>query len=260
MKQKLLLIILPTLLFCATIQAQKVWDFSNETIWPLSTGILGTSNGGTPIVVDQLTLQPHTTSDNFGEVGASSVDFGDGFVSTNRFRTNGSAGGTTELPIRRFLKFVVSGTCDIKIWYVAGGVSSRTLYVSDGVAVINSVTTDADPAVPGTLTASYTGSGGDIYIYGSNNYSLYKIEVTGAQVLGLNPEKTAISTKVESAGNRIYVSNVKTVTEINIYSITGSLVKTVKTNRDLDFAFKSGLWIATVKTEEGQKSVKLLVK
>jgi hypothetical protein len=258
MKQKLLLIILPTLLFCATIQAQKVWDFSNETIWPLTSGIPAL---GGAIVVDQLTLQPHTSSDNFGEVAASAVDFGDGFVSTNRFRTNGSAGGTPELPIRRFLKFTVSGACDVKIWYVAGGTSSRTLYVSDGATLINSVTTntDPDPAVPGTLTASYTGSGGDIYISGSNNYSLYKIEVTGATVLGLNKNKV-VTTNIQSAGNRIYVSDVKTAAEINIYSITGALVKSIKTNQDTDFSFKSGLWIATVKTSEGQKSVKLLVK
>ncbi|WP_415864445.1 T9SS type A sorting domain-containing protein [Thalassobellus suaedae] len=58
----------------------------------------------------------------------------------------------------------------------------------------------------------------------------------------------------------MYVSNVKSSTDINIYSITGALVKSLKTNKDTNFEFKSGLWIATVKTEEGQKSVKLFTR
>jgi len=73
-------------------------------------------------------------------------------------------------------------------------------------------------------------------------------------------EVSAVTTNVKSIGNRIYVSNVKSTTEVNIYSITGALVKSFKTNTDTDFNFKTGLWIATVKTFEGQKAVKLLTK
>ena len=69
-----------------------------------------------------------------------------------------------------------------------------------------------------------------------------------------------VSTEVKAIGNRIYVSNVKSASEINIYSITGALVKSFKTTENTDFSFKSGIWIATVKTFEGQKSVKLLTK
>ncbi|HEX9600249.1 MAG TPA: T9SS type A sorting domain-containing protein, partial [Mariniflexile sp.] len=56
-----------------------------------------------------------------------------------------------------------------------------------------------------------------------------------------------------------YVSNVKSSTEVKIYAITGALVKEFKTNSNMDFVLKSGLYIATVKTAEGQKSVKLLL-
>ncbi|AXP80127.1 hypothetical protein CJ739_1034 [Mariniflexile rhizosphaerae] len=68
-----------------------------------------------------------------------------------------------------------------------------------------------------------------------------------------------VSTDVQAVGNRIYVSNVKSSTEVKIYAITGALVKEFKTSSDVDFSFKSGLYIATVKTAEGQKSVKLLL-
>ncbi|UKM63925.1 T9SS type A sorting domain-containing protein [Flavobacteriaceae bacterium GSB9] len=73
-------------------------------------------------------------------------------------------------------------------------------------------------------------------------------------------EVSNVSSNVRAIGNRVYVSDVKSSTEINIYSMTGALVKTIKTNTNTDFNFSTGLWIATVKTVEGTKAVKLLVK
>ena len=87
-----------------------------------------------------------------------------------------------------------------------------------------------------------------------------KIYVNGVYSKTLSTENNIrVSTDVQAVGNRIYVSNVKSSTEVKIYAITGALVKEFKTNSDMDFAFKSGLYIATVKTAEGQKSVKLLL-
>ncbi|MFL1011717.1 hypothetical protein [Flavisericum labens] len=73
-------------------------------------------------------------------------------------------------------------------------------------------------------------------------------------------EFSNVSSNVRAIGSRIYVSDVKSSTEVNIYSMTGALVKTIKTNTETNFNFSSGLWIATVKTLEGTKAVKLLVK
>lgn len=87
-----------------------------------------------------------------------------------------------------------------------------------------------------------------------------KVYVNGVYSKTLSVDKKAqVPTDVKAVGNRIYVSNVKTSTDIKIYSITGALVKEFKTNTDTDFEFKSGLYIATIKTVEGQKSVKLLL-
>lgn len=257
MKQKLLLLILPVLFFTVTTQAQKTWNFSEETIWPISAGIPA---AGGPVVVDQLTIVPHSSSDNMAQIENSSVDFGDGFTSARRFKTNGSGGASGAMPTVRYIKFTVSGNCDVKIWYAAGGTSERTLFISDGTNVLNSFVANANPVVPGTITASFTGgASSDIYVYGSNNFSLYKIEVTGATVLSNKKFNSLISANINAVGSRIYVSNVKTATDISIYSITGALVKTFKTNSDTDFSLKSGLYVATIKTVEGQKSVKLLL-
>lgn len=73
-------------------------------------------------------------------------------------------------------------------------------------------------------------------------------------------EVSNVSSNVRAIGNKVYVSDVKSPTEINIYSLSGALVKTIKTNTDRNFTFKTGLWIVTVKTFEGTKAVKLLIK
>ncbi|MFD0990096.1 T9SS type A sorting domain-containing protein [Mariniflexile jejuense] len=87
-----------------------------------------------------------------------------------------------------------------------------------------------------------------------------KIYVNGVYSKTLSVEKnTRVSTDVKAIGNRVFISNVKSSTDIKIYTITGALVKEFKTNSDMDFVFNSGLYIATVKTAEGQKSVKLLL-
>ncbi|WNH10586.1 T9SS type A sorting domain-containing protein [Thalassobellus suaedae] len=88
-----------------------------------------------------------------------------------------------------------------------------------------------------------------------DNYELYRIDT-----LGLDGKLSTVSSNVRAIGNRIYISNVKTSTEVQVYSLTGALVKSFKTTNDTDFNFKSGLYIATIKTFEGQKSVKLIVK
>ncbi|MFI1744114.1 T9SS type A sorting domain-containing protein [Thalassobellus sediminis] len=88
-----------------------------------------------------------------------------------------------------------------------------------------------------------------------------KIYVNGVYSKTLGLEKnTRVSTDVKAVNNRVYISNVKSQTEVKIYNITGALVKSIKTNEDTNFTFKSGLWIATVKNAEGQKSVKLLTR
>ncbi|MGY5355638.1 hypothetical protein [Wenyingzhuangia sp. IMCC45467] len=69
---------------------------------------------------------------------------------------------------------------------------------------------------------------------------------------------SAVTSTVKSKGSRVFVSDVKYATKVNIYSITGELVKTVETKEDMEFEFQSGVWIATIKTVEGVKSVKFI--
>tara|TARA_R110002096_G_scaffold231963_1_gene421836 strand:- start:2446 stop:3279 length:834 start_codon:yes stop_codon:yes gene_type:complete len=275
MKQKLLLFILPMLLLTVTIQAQtKIWDFGGDpaytspeqiAMWPIAAF---NAAEATTVEKDKLFLVGDSSGDKFGQIenaGGATWDAGTGdeYTSVNRFKFNGGSNPTDNLPAYSYMYFPVTGAVDVKIWFRSGSSSDteRILYISDGTTLLNSHQV-VGTGEPQTITASYTGTGGNIYIYDSNSFNLYKIVVTGAGasdlVLSASDFKSPVSTNIKAIGDRIYVSNVKLNTEVNIYSITGALVKSFKTNADTDFEFKSGLYIATVKTIEGQKAVKLL--
>lgn len=88
--------------------------------------------------------------------------------------------------------------------------------------------------------------------------------VTGDDNLGEAPNLSVedfqpeLGSNVRAIGNRIYVSNVTSKTEVKIFSITGQLVKSLEVTRDTNFEFRTGVYIATVKSAEGKKSVKLI--
>lgn len=276
MKQKLLLIILSVLIF-GTLSAQtKVWDFGGDpnytsadqiALWPVAAF---NAAEGTTTEKDKLFLVGDSSGDKFGQIenaGGKTWDAGtsDEYTAINRFKFNGGSDPVDALPSHSYMYFPVTGAVDVKIWFRSGSSSAdRTLYISDGTTVLNSFDAIVDDTEPETITASYAGTGGNIYIYDSNSFNLYKIVVTGPGaadlVLGVNDRLSAVSTDIKAIGSKIYVSNVRTSTEINIYNITGALVKSFKTNEDMDFTFRQGLYIATVKTDEGQKSVKLLTR
>lgn len=86
-----------------------------------------------------------------------------------------------------------------------------------------------------------------------------KTTVTATPSLSLN-SASAVTTDIKAVGRKVYVSNVKFKTDINIYSITGALIKTLSTRTSTNFDLKPGLWIVTVNTIEGAKSVKILCK
>ncbi|MCH4551705.1 T9SS type A sorting domain-containing protein [Aestuariibaculum lutulentum] len=263
MKKQLLFSAILGIAFSLTTSAQKVWDLANDTTnWPVSAGI--TAAGG-PVVVDNLAIYPHSSSDNMAQIESSSSSFTDGFTGANRFKTNGSGGVDPSngeyLPSVRYLKFSVLGACTIKVWCRSGGSSARSLYITDGTSLIaEQAATDSSTYY--ILEGSYTGGAGSIYIFGSNNFSLYKIEVTaniGTTTLSLD-NASPVSTNLKAIGSKVYVSNVISKTDINIYSLTGALVKSISTTSDMNFDFRSGLYIATIKTSEGEKTMRIFVK
>ncbi|MEY3501708.1 MAG: hypothetical protein RL308_3381 [Bacteroidota bacterium] len=267
MKKTLLLLIFPLLFSASYVEAQtKVWDFGNNLggFWPLSAGI-----GSTEIIVDNLGLFPIATNTNFGAITASSATFSDGYVGANRFQLNGGGGGTAGnlLPSQRYVYFTVDGACTVKVWFKTGSNgNARTVLVTNGTTLLGSGTsgTVAGPNDLVIITANVSAANaavGKIYIYGDTTSSnLYKIEVTGANVLANNDFQHEASVNVFSNGKLVNLANVVSETQVNVYNMTGALVKSFSTSTDMNFDLNSGFYIVNVKSAEGQKSVKVLIK
>ena len=262
MKKKLLILTLLIVACFATTNAQdKVWDFGNDrTTWPETDGI-----GTSPKIVDNLGLYPIADKENFGKVNTSSATFSDGYTATHRFQLNGSGGVEDPVffPKQRYLFFPVTSDCKVKVWFKTGSNgTARTVVVTNGNSLLGSETTNTgtndDYAI---VTVNSTGSG-MVYIYGLESNNLYKVEVSPASAIGTTTlsvdAESLVTTNVKAAGERVFVYNVELETEINIFSLTGALVKQIKTSTNTDFSMKAGLWIARIKTDKGEKSIKLL--
>ncbi|CAH8282674.1 putative secreted protein (Por secretion system target) [Mariniflexile fucanivorans] len=70
--------------------------------------------------------------------------------------------------------------------------------------------------------------------------------------------KTSSKVNLAAYGGKVYISNVKSNTQINIYNITGALVKSIATKNDTNFDFINGLFIVKIKDADGKKTVKLI--
>jgi hypothetical protein len=76
--------------------------------------------------------------------------------------------------------------------------------------------------------------------------------------LGTNKYDAVTSVNAYANKNNIVVSNVKSNTQVFVYAINGSLIKSFETKADTNFNLNAGIWIVVLKDTEGQKSVKLL--
>lgn len=265
MRKKLLLVILPMLLFVATIDAQnKVWDFGNDTAnWPVSSAALTAET-----TVDGLTLVPGGGS-SFGVVEANSAIWFSGeaneYTAVNRWKSGGNSNvdpsdGVTFMPTRRYITFPVDGPVSVKIWFRQGGTSTpRDLWVTNGTAEVTHHTGlgDTDPRY---IEANYLGAAGNLYVFFAGNaYNLYKLEISST-LLSVNNFSSPVSTNLFATKGKIIINNVSKNSEIKIYNILGGLVKDFTTKNNTEFNIKSGLYFATIKTSEGKKSIKLLVE
>ncbi|GGD23744.1 T9SS type A sorting domain-containing protein [Flavobacterium orientale] len=270
MKKKLLFMVFAALAITttATNAQTTVWDFGNSTDWPENSGY------STNTVVNNFGIFPGQDLSgnayaNTGqlEIGQNSGAFPDGFTATKRFKFNGSSYETGFLPVttpptKRYFYFAVAGPVTVKVWFRTGGSGTRTLYITDGTNLVGSLGSDSsnDRLI---LTANYTGTSGNLYISCDAACNIMKIEVTGAlgttQTLSVN-DFDQIATKVHSYKNQVFVSNVLTATEVKVYNVLGALVKSFTTSSDTDFQLnQTGVFVVNVKTDEGEKSVKVLL-
>ena len=264
MKKKLLSFVITCLVLTTISFAQtKVWDFGNDTAnWPLNS--VGYFDN---VLNDNLGINWNvnsSTASSIGIIEASPKTFPDSYIGANRFKLNGGGGvDPTQgvyMPTQRYVYFATVGNCTIKVWFRTGGSGTRTLYVTDGNSIVGSLagTNSSDGLI---LETTYTGSATNLYIFGDQSCNLYKIEVTGAlgtTTLGSDTFKNKLAVNAYTFDNQVYISNIISDTKVNVYNITGQLIKSLNTSTDTNFELNnSGFYIVNMESSEGKKSVKI---
>lgn len=260
MKKSLLLLAFSVVATVGTVKAQTTWDFSSAA-WPVTAGET------TATVKNNLGLVPGPPSVvNFAQVEANAATFPDGFSASKRFKLNGggyTSTGTSATPTQRYIVIKVNGNSLVNVWYKNGGGNDRTLYIGNGSAVLGSKTysNSSDGLI---YTFEYTGPAGNLYIYGDQSLNLYKITATnvGTTTLGVNDVRKEMKASVYTSGSKVFVSNLESKnTQINVFNANGSLVKSLTSSSDANFDINTkGLYIVNLKSEAGERSVKVLVR
>ncbi|WP_312418875.1 T9SS type A sorting domain-containing protein [Epilithonimonas sp.] len=259
MKKSLLLLAFAVVATVENVKAQTTWDFSSAA-WPIVSG-------ETAKVKNNLALVPGPeTVVNFAQVESNSATFTDGYTATKRFKLNGggfTSTGVNTTPTQRYVYFKTNGNSSISVWYKNGGSGDRTLYIGTGTAILASKTySNSTDAI--IYTYDYVGPARYIYIYGDQSLNLYKITATnvGTTVLGVNDVKKDMKAKVYSSGSKVYVSDLDSKnTQVSIFSANGILIKSANVSADANFEVNSkGLYFVNLKSEAGEKSVKVLLQ
>ncbi len=241
----------------------KTWDFSDTT--KFTAGAISTDT-----TIDGLSFV--TGGSNLTIATNSLATFEDGYAPTQRLQFGGNsysgstnpAVGTTSMPTRRYTQFAVAGNAVIKLWARGGG-ANRSILISDGAGKVLSSTTfagngNADIAV---VSYTYTGSAGNIIVStGSGDNSLYKIEYTDNSTLAVGDVKSGVKASAFSIGNKVYVKDLASKnTMVNVYSANGVLVKSLNASADTSFEINGkGVYFVNLKSEAGERSVKVLLK
>lgn len=265
MKKTLLLMLVGVMSTTFTMKAQitlpKTWDFANDTTnWPLNSG-----TGVADKTIDQLGLfsKGDGSITNFGAITATSYTFSDSYSGANRLQLNGagypSSPGFVTTPTQRYLYFDVSGSVTVTVWFRSGSNSAaRTVFITDGSAVLGQKTTDA-AGTGEILTANKTTAGTQrLYVYGDSACNIYKITVT-AGTLGTN-NNTPDAGKIFTTGKTVHVSNVLAATTVSVFTMNGVLVKSVESKGDVSFDLNPGIYLVNTSSVRGSKSQKVIVK
>lgn len=208
-----------------------------------------------------LVLYDTQLNNTFNTVGVTPVFTG--AVKSGRLAFNGTGNAT-----RRYYTIALTAGQTVTIYWKSNLIAAGTLTVTppSGSSV---ATTSAYPAVSGTpdfkttkITADIAGNYtiGD-YAGKMETYRIYLADVNaGIYSLANNNFEGGASLDVFSVKNQVYVTNIVSDTQVNVYSLTGALVKSITTSNDINFDLNSGFYIVNLKSAEGQKSVKVMVK
>ncbi|MDR7208745.1 T9SS type A sorting domain-containing protein [Flavobacterium piscis] len=255
MKRKLLYLTTIVLFTAFSMNAQRSWDMGNNTtLWPASntTALVGTTTVGDPPITE-------VGGAGFALTASKELTWTeDGYTSAQEFKSGGSsAGAASNLPTSRYFSFPVTGPTTVKVWFRVNGTGGRKCQISDGTTLLGELTSE-DVNKPLFLSVNYTGGTGTIYVYSTAAINYFKIESTDASLSTKDFQADAAS-NVYSNGKLVFISNVKSDTQVDVYGISGVLVKSFKTGSDTSFDLNTGIYVVRSKSAEGEKSAKVLM-
>ncbi|WP_163407640.1 T9SS type A sorting domain-containing protein [Flavobacterium ajazii] len=291
MKRKLLYFASIILFTASSISAQNVYDFGGATIAGYTNltsvsvinALYGPGTGTNPTVpnaastnnvlnttftVGKLTFTPggsaRLRTDNTaltrydGTVGVSPA-FTPTPSSIGRLASNAVGNATNKYNF----KFALTAGDKLTIFVSSDATSGST---SASFTVAGPTAADSF-VVTGNLTQSYVihitaGTTGDYVLYDPvsklNVYRIYESDVTNA-VLGTQTFTEVNNVNIYANNGKIFLSDVKSTTKVNIYNVLGALVKSIEVNEDTGLDVNSGFYIVKAQSVEGVKSVKVLV-
>jgi hypothetical protein len=287
MKKNLLYLASIVLFLATSVNAQTTWSFSTAAS---TVGTISTNNSATivPDPTNSITAKKWGPTYNTGTAatiiatGFPGLEFGyKNSTATNyniQFLEATANNGFFQANGKDVIVTITGCTAgqNIAVQYSAKGATAvlATDFVSPtgGSASVSTafppnctVNTATTTATSSTGTAdiqvvnlTVTANGNVNLLAGSPGFRIFQI-VKGV-TLGTNSFSKESDVTVYSKDKKIFFSNIKSSTQVDVYDLTGALVKSAKTDSDSDLDLKSGIYIVKLKSAEGEKSVKVIVQ
>ena len=94
---------------------------------------------------------------------------------------------------------------------------------------------------------------------GTDNWDPIPALISNDPVTGIIAAQSS-SVKIYTIADKLFVSNVKSDTGIDVFGVDGLLYKTLETKVDTNLTLNKGLWIVRVNDADGNKTVKVLIQ
>lgn len=109
------------------------------------------------------------------------------------------------------------------------------------------------------LTTPFLTDGTEItpfnFTKGNDNWDPFNLAT-----LGTGSALAQTSVNAFASGKNVYISNVTSPTQVKVYGMNGSLIKTFKTSRNTNLELNYGLYLISLQAKDGLKTVKVLIR
>ncbi len=298
MKTKLLSIILPMFLFTLVSNAQtKVWDFGANPMGTGFTDMITVANQTTCTLFTTGSLTGGADASHQVAALTASATFGELLINTfagDRWRSDNASlvlydsqlnnnaitpvftGATnsgrlafngTGSAVRRYYSITLAANETATFYYKSNVIAAGnwTVTVPAGSSVAATAAIPAVTNVYDMRTLKITADIAGVYTIGEyvNKPEMYRIYLgdvnAGINLSNKNFEGDA-SLDIFSIKNLVHITNINSNTQIDVYSMTGALVKSVQAVSNTSFELNAGFYIVKAKSAAGEKTVKVSVK